>query len=89
MQKDTKSLKRKIQKMPKFVRDALIGEKVLENYNQRPPYQRNDYLWWINSAKKDETKQKRLQQMIRELRAGNKYMNMKYSSKNISKKILY
>ena len=73
------TLKRRIQKMPKFVKDALVKNKVFDRYKQRPPYQRNDYLWWINNAKRDETKQKRLRQMIEELKVGNKYMNMKYS----------
>ena len=82
MNKEMSTLKRKIQRMPQFVRDALVKEKVLEKYRQRPPYQRNDYLWWINSAKRDETKQKRLQQMIDELKAKNTYMHMKYSPKN-------
>jgi [protein-PII] uridylyltransferase len=29
-------------------------------YDARPPYQRNDYLGWINRAKQDDTRQKRL-----------------------------
>jgi uncharacterized protein YdeI (YjbR/CyaY-like superfamily) len=77
--KERSTLKRKIQKMPEFVKDSLIKNMVLEKYKQRPPYQRNDYLMWINNAKRDETKQKRLNQMITELKAGNKYMNMKWS----------
>ena len=50
-------------------------------YNNRPPYQRNDYLSWINQAKQDETKQKRLNQMLDELDTGDRYMNMKYKAK--------
>ncbi len=50
-------------------------------YNDRPPYQKNDYIGWINRAKKDETKQKRLSQMIEELKAGNLYMKMPYHPK--------
>ena len=67
--------------MPDFIREALIQNDVMQLYNDRPPYQKNDYLGWITRAKKDETKQKRLIQMIEELKAGNLYMNMPYRPK--------
>jgi uncharacterized protein YdeI (YjbR/CyaY-like superfamily) len=51
-------------------------------YDARPPYQRNDYLGWINRAKRDDTKQKRLRQMLAELRAGEGYMNMPWRPKD-------
>jgi len=73
------SLKRAIQPMPEFVEAALNEATLMDAYNQRPPYQRNDYLSWINRAKRDATKQKRLAQMLAELTAGNKYMKMKYN----------
>ncbi len=70
------SLSRPLQPMPEFVAQALDGAGLRPAYDARPPYQRNDYLGWINRAKRDETKQKRLQQMLAELRAGEGYMNM-------------
>jgi len=73
------SLKRAIQPMPEFVEAALNEATLMDAYNQRPPYQRNDYLSWINRAKRDATKQKRLAQMLAELTDGNKYMKMKYN----------
>ena len=45
-------------------------------YEARPWYQRNDYLGWIARAKRPETREKRLSQMLEELRAGNVYMKM-------------
>jgi predicted amino acid-binding ACT domain protein len=51
-------------------------------YDARPPYQRNDYLGWINRAKRDDTRQKRLRQMLAELRAGEGYMNMPWRPKD-------
>jgi uncharacterized protein YdeI (YjbR/CyaY-like superfamily) len=48
-------------------------------YESRPPYQRNDYLWWINEAKKQDTKEKRLAKMLSELEAGSGYMGMEWS----------
>lgn len=69
-------LKRPIQPMPTFVKEALNEADLNEAYEARPPYQRNDYLWWINSAKRDETKQKRLTKMMAELNAEAGYMGM-------------
>lgn len=45
-------------------------------YEARPDYQKNDYLWWIASPKQETTRQKRLAQMIDELKRGDVYMNM-------------
>ncbi len=62
--------------MPGFVRDALDEEGLREAYDARPPYQRNDYLGWIGRAKREETRQRRLAQMLDELRRGDLYMKM-------------
>lgn len=77
-------LKRPIQPMPEFVLAALESEYLMEDYEARMAYQQNDYLLWINSAKRQETKDKRLRQMLDELRTGGVYMNMKHpaSEKN-------
>lgn len=64
--------------MPPFVPQALVESDLLHAYDRRPPYQRNDYLGWINRAKRPETKQKRLDQMLYELEQGDLYMNMAY-----------
>lgn len=73
---DTTNLKRKIQPMPDDVRRALEERSLLQAYNQRPAYQRNDYLLWIGSAKGEATRAKRLNQMLEELARGGVYMNM-------------
>jgi uncharacterized protein YdeI (YjbR/CyaY-like superfamily) len=62
--------------MPDFVRQALEERGLTEEYEARPAYQRNDYIGWINRAKREETKMKRLRQMLDELAAGDRYMNM-------------
>ncbi len=69
-------LTRPIQPMPDFVRTALHHRGLDAAYASRPHYQRNDYLSWINRAKRDTTKQKRLDIMLRELAAGHGYMGM-------------
>ncbi|MDX1608421.1 MAG: YdeI/OmpD-associated family protein [Candidatus Spechtbacterales bacterium] len=79
--KDNSNLKRPIHPMPDFVKKALKESGLEDAYKERPPYQRNDYVGWISRAKREETKQKRLKQMLDELKKGNVYMNMKWNSK--------
>ena len=62
--------------MPTFVADALARQGLLEAYRSRPPYQRNDYIGWIASAKREATREKRLRQMLDELERGDTYMKM-------------
>jgi uncharacterized protein YdeI (YjbR/CyaY-like superfamily) len=82
--KKNSRLKRPRHKMPRFIRTALLKNNVMEAYRNRPPYQRNDYLGWITRAKLEQTRQKRLAQMLRELAGGDRYMNMTYHSKTAS-----
>ncbi len=62
--------------MPDDVRDELVEHGLLADYEDRPFYQRNDYLSWIGRAKRGETRRKRIEQMLDELRRGGVYMNM-------------
>lgn len=68
-------------KMPDFIRDAINARGLMDAYHSRPPYQQNDYIGWITNAKREATKQKRLNQMLDELEAGKLYMNMEWRSK--------
>ncbi|QKV19298.1 YdeI/OmpD-associated family protein [Oricola thermophila] len=70
------TLTRPTQPMPGFVAEALDESGLRAAYEARPDYQRNDYLRWINQAKREATRQKRLAQMLDELRSGDTYMNM-------------
>ncbi len=69
-------LKRPRQPMPSDVDAALRTAGVLDAYRERPAYQRNDYLAWIGRAQQDETRSKRVAQMVDELREGGVYMGM-------------
>jgi uncharacterized protein YdeI (YjbR/CyaY-like superfamily) len=62
--------------MPDFIRDALHEHGLMDAYRTRPPYQQNDYIGWITRAKLETTRQKRLNQMLDELKGGHLYMNM-------------
>lgn len=52
-----------------------------EAYANRPPYHPNDYLMWLGQARREETRTKRINQMLEELRAGNVYMKMQGNPK--------
>jgi uncharacterized protein YdeI (YjbR/CyaY-like superfamily) len=78
---DFSNLTRPIHSMPDFVRKALEENNLMTKYRQRPAYQQNDYIGWINRAKREVTKQKRLAQMISELECGDVYMKMDYKQK--------
>jgi uncharacterized protein YdeI (YjbR/CyaY-like superfamily) len=73
------NLTREIQPMPEFVREAIKARGLGDKYEGRPAYQRNDYLMWINEAKHEGTKRKRLGQMLDELESGGVYMRMKWN----------
>jgi uncharacterized protein YdeI (YjbR/CyaY-like superfamily) len=77
-------LKRPRYPMPDFVRESLTQCGLLEKYYSRPAYQQNDYVGWILRAKRKETQEKRLAQMLEELECGDRYMKMEYRSKKPS-----
>ena len=66
--------------MPGFVAEALESRRLRAKYDARPPYQRNDYVGWITLARRMETKLRRLQKMLDELEAGDRYLKMKWGS---------
>jgi len=72
---------RQIHQIPDYVTAALDENDLWERYRARPPYQRNDYIGWIVRGKREETRKKRLQQMLDELRGGDAYMGMSYNAK--------
>ena len=65
--------------MPVFFRDALATHSLMDAYLARPDYQQNDYIGWVTRAKLETTRQKRLNQMLEELKKGGVYMNMKWN----------
>ena len=68
--------RRPIQPMPEDIAAELDERGLRADYDARPHYQRNDYLGWIARAKRPETRQKRIDQMLDELEHGGVYMNM-------------
>ncbi len=78
MSADFSKLKRDRHPMPAAVRRTLSAEGLLDAYHARPAYQQNDYLGWISRAKRPETRERRLRQMLDELARGGVYMRMKW-----------
>jgi len=73
------TLKRALNPLPDEVLQALLTRNLLAAFEARPPFQRNDYLGWIARARKEETRAKRLAQMLDELEDGDIYMKMRWS----------
>jgi len=81
MTRDFSRLTRPRYPIPSYVKDALLSRGLMDAYQGRPPYQQNDYIGWITRAKQKETQEKRLNQMLEELEAGDRYMGMEYTPK--------
>ncbi|KNX38884.1 YdeI/OmpD-associated family protein [Luteipulveratus halotolerans] len=82
---DTSRRTRPDQPMPADIAEALDEHGLREAYDARPAYQRNDYLGWIGKAKQDDTRRKRLDQMLDELREGGVYMGMAHAPSRIAR----
>jgi len=75
MSRPMSGLQRPKQPMPAFVKNALEARRLMDAYRDRPAYQQDEYLGWINRAKLGPTRQARLAQMLEELESGARYMN--------------
>jgi uncharacterized protein YdeI (YjbR/CyaY-like superfamily) len=59
--------------LPSYIDDALKKRPAaLRTFESLPPEERRRYFAWIDSAKREETKLKRLKEAIRQLAAGEK-----------------
>ncbi|WP_258934241.1 YdeI/OmpD-associated family protein [Nesterenkonia pannonica] len=64
--------------MPDDISAVLTERRLRDAYDDRPAYQRNDYLAWVGGAKRPETREKRITQMLNELQKGGIYMGMRH-----------
>ena len=69
-------MKRPRYAMPPDLERALRARRLMAAYQARPAYQQNDYVGWITVARRDDTRKKRLDQMLDELSTGGRYMGM-------------
>lgn len=65
--------------MPVDVATALTDSGARGAYDERPAYQRNDYIGWIEQAKTVDTRSRRIGQMLDELARGGVYMGMRHA----------
>ncbi|MBV7408605.1 YdeI/OmpD-associated family protein [Maritimibacter sp. DP1N21-5] len=72
-------LKRERHELPEHIAARLELGGLRAAYDGRPDYQRNDYLGWICRAKRAETREKRVAQMLDELARGGVYMKMQWN----------
>ena len=63
-------LKRERHAMSQPIRSSLRKSRLMAAYLARPDYRQNDYIGWITRAKLDATREKRLNQMLNELKRG-------------------
>lgn len=75
-QSKTDHLSRPLNPIPDYVKNALDERDLWDAFHSRPAYQQNDYIGWITRAKRPDTVQKRLDQMLAELERGGVYMKM-------------
>jgi uncharacterized protein YdeI (YjbR/CyaY-like superfamily) len=73
-------LKRSRYPIPDLIKQAIEERDLMDEYRKRPVYQQNDYFGWINRAKHQDTKDKRLKHMLEELELGGIYMKMAHPS---------
>jgi len=83
MQPKAAAARKERHKMPDEIMQTLKNARLFDAYSARPPYQQNDYIEWITSAKRSETQAARLERMLDELRQGDVYMKMPYRSRAI------
>jgi len=76
--RDPTELQREVKPTSPDVQAELESHSLLAAYRERPAYQQNDYLGWIGRAKRDSTREKRIEQMLDELRRGGVYMGMQH-----------
>ena len=72
-------MKRPRYPMPDDIKKALTVGGVTAKYGERPAYQQNDYVGWITRAKLRATRNKRIAQMVAELKKGGVYMGMQHA----------
>ena len=57
--------------VPADLAAALAGNPTAQrNFDGFAPSYRKQYLWWLQSAKRDETRKKRLAEVVRRCEAG-------------------
>lgn len=70
------ALKRPRYPMPPDVEATLVERGLMDAYRRRPDYQQNDWIGWLERAKRQDTRRNRIEEMCGDLIAGDRYMGM-------------
>jgi uncharacterized protein YdeI (YjbR/CyaY-like superfamily) len=55
--------------VPDDLKKALAKNiRAKKNFDKFAPYQKKQYLWWLESAKRDETREKRIREIVERAR---------------------
>lgn len=54
--------------IPFYIKDALVNTGLFESFNNLSYTYKKEYILWIKEAKKEETRMRRVEKMIRQLR---------------------
>jgi len=67
---DAASAREDVDTVPEDLVRALHGGEAYEAFTSLPPSHRKQYLYWVNDAKRDETRQRRIAETVRRVREG-------------------
>ena len=60
-----------VHRLPDDLRDTILAdEDVLERWEDITPLARNEWICWVEDAKKDDTRQRRINRVSSDLKAG-------------------
>lgn len=70
---DAATLREDVTQVPPELEEALAGDRIAkENFDRLAPSHKRQYIYWINSAKRNETKQKRIEETVSRARENRK-----------------
>lgn len=76
--RDVESVESAVLPVPRSVRAMMEVEGVWNAWQARPSSQRDQYLEWIAAAEEPEGNAERIDQMLEELHAGDRFMGERW-----------
>ena len=70
-----KPLDHKLSKNPKTPEDLIkkLNKKAKQNFDKMAPSYRRFYIWWIENAKRTETRKRRIKHVVERVKEGKKF----------------
>ena len=70
---DAASAREDVDTLPEDLVRALREGEAYEAFTSLPPSHRKQYLYWVNEAKRDETRRRRIAETVRRVREGQRF----------------